>query len=171
MMKPSVVIVAGALALFGATAFGQGGPTVEVRKTMQERVNPAMLAIWDVSNNALDDEGSLDSKLLDDAKWAQIAEQATLLAGAGSDMAATPSLTVAFPENRAVGDGEISMEKVQEHLSADPEGFRQMARELTAHADKIAAAARAKDAAATGTLIGEMDAVCESCHSKYWYPE
>ena len=35
----------------------------------------------------------------------------------------------------------------------------------------IAAAARAKDAKTAGDLIGETDAVCESCHMTYWYPE
>ncbi len=171
MIKPSALIATGALAAFAATALAQGGPTVEVRATMQQQVNPAMLAVWDVSNNAMDDGGGLDPAQLDDAKWAQIAEQATKLAAAGEQMAAATNLIIAFPENRAVAEGEMTMELVQQHLSADPEGFRKMAREMAAHADKLASAAKAKDAAAAGRLIGEMDAVCETCHSHFWYPE
>jgi hypothetical protein len=29
---------------------------------MQDRVNPAMLAIWDVGNNALNDDGGIDPR-------------------------------------------------------------------------------------------------------------
>jgi cytochrome c556 len=70
-----------------------------------------------------------------------------------------------------VAEGEISMEAVQGYLTADPETFRLLAGQFADHADKIAAAAKAQDAATAGELINQMDAVCESCHLQYWYPE
>ena len=77
MIRPSAVIAIGASLVFAAEAFAQpAAPPLDVRATMQGRVNPAMLAIWDVGNNALNDDGGIDHKLMDDGKWARIAEAA-----------------------------------------------------------------------------------------------
>jgi cytochrome c556 len=130
-----------------------------------------MLAIWDVGNNALADDGGIDPKLMDDAKWARIAEAAGQLSAASKDIAAANAFIAASPDNAEVGDGEIAMAAVQQHLDHDPAGLKQMAAALAGHADSIAAAARAKDARTAGDLIGETDAVCESCHMTFWYPE
>lgn len=171
MIKPSVLVAASALAVFAASAFAQPAAPLDVRATMQGRVNPAMLAIWDVGNNALNEDGGIDAKLMDDAKWARIAEAATQLAAAGQDMAGAGGLVAAALDNAAVGEGEVAMSEVQKHIDGDAAGFREAAAALAEHAAKIAVAATARDAATAGALIGETDAVCESCHSRFWYPE
>jgi cytochrome c556 len=171
MNKLSAIVALGALAVFAAEALAQPAPPLDVRATMQDRVNPAMLAIWDVGNNALNDDGGIDPKLMDDAKWARIAEAAGQLSAASRDIAAANTFIAAAPGNTEVGEGEITMAAVQQHLDHDPAGLRQMAAALADHADNIAKAARAKDAKTAGDLIGETDAVCESCHMTYWYPE
>lgn len=175
MIKPSPYLAAGALALFAATALAQSGAQstgpVDVRATMQQQVNTAMLAIWDISNNAMTESGGIDPAQMDEARWTQVAEAADRLAAAGHSMAGSGSFLAAAPDNMTVGEGEITMVDVQKHLDGDPDGLRQMAAAMAGHAEKIAAAARARDAAATGELIAETDAVCESCHARYWYPE
>jgi len=171
MIRPSAILAIGAAAVFAAEALAQPAAPLDVRATMQNRVNPAMLAIWDVGNNALNDDGGIDPKLMDDGKWARIAEAAGQLSAASKDIAAAGAFIAAAPDNSTVGDGEITMAAVQQHLDHDPAGLKQMAAALADHADHIAAAARAKDAKAAGDLIGETDAVCESCHATYWYPE
>ncbi|HWK41126.1 MAG TPA: cytochrome c [Croceibacterium sp.] len=170
MTRPSLFIGAAALAFFAVSATAQSG-LVDVRAAMQDGVNPAMLAIWDVSNSALNDEGGINPALVDDAQWASIADAADQMAAAGESMAAAESFIAAAPGNTEVGDGEISMAAVQQHIDADPAGLKQMAAAFTEHARQLSAAARAKDAVSAGELITEMDGVCESCHSRYWYPE
>jgi len=171
MIRPSAVVAFGAFAVFTAEALAQPAAPLDVRSTMQERINPAMLAIWDVGNNALNDDGGIDPKLMDDAKWARIAEAADRLAAASKDIATAGAFIAAAPGNATVGEGEITMAAVQQHLDRDPAGLKQMAAALADHADHVAAAARARDAKVAGDLIGETDAVCESCHMTYWYPE
>lgn len=171
MIRLSAVVAFGAIAVFAAEALAQPSAPLDVRSTMQDRVNPAMLAIWDVGNNALNDDGGIDPKLMDAAKWARIVDAAGQLSAASKDIAAASAFIAAAPGNSAVGEGEITMAAVQQHLDADPAGLKQMAAALADHADHIAAAARAKDAKTAGDLIGETDAVCESCHMTYWYPE
>jgi cytochrome c556 len=180
MSRIPLAVATAALAFFTATALAQqpaqlvvslSVPPADVRVWMQKLVNPAMLAIWEVSNAAINDEGTLDSAQLDDAEWVQLERQARMLAAAGKDLAAAPGYVAAFPENAEVAEGEVTMAAVQAHIDRDPDGFREAAHALAEHAGKIELAAKARDAAATGALIGEMDAVCESCHSRYWYPE
>lgn len=171
MVRPSALLAAGALAAFAVSAFAQPAAPVDVRAAMQQQVNPAMLAIWDVGNNAMNDEGGLDPAKLDDVKWMRVAEAAEQLAAAGHAMAAGQGFLAAAPGNAAVGEGEVAMSEVQKHLDADPAGFRVAATAFAEHAERIAAAARTKDAASAGDLIAATDAVCESCHSRFWYPE
>jgi cytochrome c556 len=171
MSKPSLVVATAALAFFAATAVAQGAAPLEVRAVMQAQVNPGMLGIWDIGNNALNDEGVFDAALVDDAKWAALAKGADDLAAAGRTMAAAESFIAAAPGNTEVAEGEVTMAHVQGKLDANRTGFRANATAFADHAAKLAAAAKAHDAAATGDLVGEMDAVCESCHAEFWYGE
>jgi hypothetical protein len=170
MIKPPVFIASVALAFVAAAAVAQPA-TLDVRAVMQQRVNPAMLAIWDVGNNALNDEGGIDLKLMDAGKWGQVAEAADQLAAVGNDMAGAGTFIAASPTNSATAEGEITMAAVQQHIDRDPEGLKQMAAAFADHAQRLADAARARDAASAGDLIAEMDSVCETCHAVYWYPE
>jgi hypothetical protein len=170
MIKPPAFIASTALAFVAAAALAQPA-TLDVRAVMQQRVNPAMLAIWDVGNNALNDEGGIDPKLMDAGKWAQVAEAADQLAAVGKDMAGAQSFIAAAPDNTETADGEITMTAVQQHIDGDPDGMKQMASAFADHAQRLATAARAQDAASAGDLISEMDGVCETCHARYWYPE
>ncbi len=169
-IKPSIFIASSALAFVAAAALAQPA-TLDMRATMQQRVNPAMLAIWDVGNNALNDDGGIDPTLMDAGKWGQVAEAADQLAAVGTDMAGAGAFIAASPDNGEVGEGEITMAAVQQHMDADPDGLKQMAAAFADHAQRLAAAARAQDAASAGDLISEMDGVCETCHARYWYPE
>jgi hypothetical protein len=171
MTKLPLAATATALALLTATAFAQGAAPLDVRAEMQKYINPAMLSVWDVTNNAVSDDGGIDPAQMDDEKWAQVAAGADRLSLAGQDLAQASTYLAAAPDNLEVAEGEVPMAKVQGYLDADPKGFAEMARTLTDHAEQLASAARAKDAATAGALVSEMDGVCESCHAKYWYPE
>jgi cytochrome c556 len=168
-MKPMLVEDSVALT-FAAVAVAADEP-LDVRASMQNGVNPAMTSIWDVSNNAVSDDGGIDPSLMDDAKWAQIAEGADRLSASARPLAAGSAFLASAPDNVSIAEGEVEMVEIQKHLDADPQGFAQMAAGLADHAAKLAAAARAKDAAAAGRLVSELDGVCEGCHSVYWYPE
>jgi hypothetical protein len=172
MIRPSLFVAAAAFSFFAVAACSQqSAAPLDVRATMQGQVNPAMTAIWDVGNNALDDNGGLDASLLDGAKWATIAENADKLAAAGKAISDAGSFAAAAADNSTVGEGEITMAAVQEHIDGNPDGLKQMGAAFADSATRLATAARAKDAKTAGDLISGMDQVCESCHLEYWYPE
>lgn len=170
MIRPSAILASASLTFFAASALAQS-PAFDVRAAMQQGINPAMLAIWDVGNSALNDEGGIDPALMDDDKWAKVAEAADQLVAVGEGMAAAGRFIAASPDNSEVAEGEITMAAVQRHIDTDPDGLKQMAAAFAEHSGRLAAAARANDAATAGDLIAEMDGVCESCHARYWYPE
>ena len=173
MMNQRSTLAVAALLLGGACTTVAALPegTLDVRGMMQQHVNPAVMSIWDVTNNAMDDEGGIDPAQMDAAKWRQVAEGAERLAASGREMAAATAFVAAAPGNTSVDQGEISMAQVQRQIDSDPRLFRLMATAQAAHADRLAAAARAQDAAAPGELVAGLDGVCESCHARFWYPE
>lgn len=145
--------------------------TIYIRQVMQTRVNPAMLAIWDVGNNAMNEAGGIDPALMNEAKWTALAEGATRLDAASRDMAAAKTLRAAHPDNSTTGEAEVTMAAVQRLIDANPAGFRQLAAAQAEHAADLATAAAARDAATAGELVAGMDGVCEACHANYWYAE
>ena len=146
--------------------------TVYIRSEMQGPIAEATNRLWDVGNNAMDDEGGIDPAQMDEAKWLELDRSAAVLEVASRQMADAPEIKAAFPgHERDVQPGAYSMKDVQSYFDADPQAFRLMARDLADHAAKISAAAKAREARQAGLLVGELDQVCESCHAKYWYPQ
>ena len=174
MIKPASLVAIAALA-FAAACTTLPEPAADgafdVRTTMQQHTNPAVLAIWDVTNNAMDDEAGLNPTQIDAAEWQQVAEQAERLAASGHAMAAAGSYLAASSGNTAVKEGELTMAEVQRLIDSDPTLFRQMSAALGAHGDKLAAAARARDTARTESLVAGLDGVCASCHERFWHPQ
>jgi cytochrome c556 len=172
MSFPKASAFAALAAIFAACAAAQGeGEPLHVREVMQQQVNPAIMEIWDVGNNAMDEAGGLDPALMDDAKWATLAEAAGTLERSGQDMAAAQVLRAAHGDNQATEDFEVTMDQVQAALDADPEGFRRFAADFAEHVAALKVAAEAKDVAAASELVAGMDAQCAACHAQYWYAE
>lgn len=163
--------IVAALATVGLASCGGGGQTVTVREVMADKVNPATLAIWEIGNKAMNDEGGLDPAKLDSAKWKELAAHAATLGKAGRAMQAAAAFRAAAPGKDQVAEGEVSMAAVQKLIDANPDGFRQAAGELAAFAEDLDAAAKAKDWRTAGDRISGIDQVCEACHQAFWYPE
>ena len=173
-MKISMSAMIVAVALAGTGALAQQHEQAEafhVREAMQTVINPAIMAIWDIGNNAMNEEGGIDPALMDPAKWSALAEAAGALEATGHDMAGAQTLRAAGEDNQAVEDFEVTMDQVQAALDADPEGFRRLAATFATHAGELKAAAEAQDAVAAGELVAGMDAACAECHAQFWYAE
>ncbi len=146
----------------------QDGGTVLVREEMQHQINPAMLAIWDVTNAALDDEGNFIPARVDDAGWAQIAAQAAVIEASGRRMAAAGTIAASAPENAFTEDYELSMSDVQALLDANPDAFRAYAAAFAEKAARLRIAAETGDGVLAGQLASEADQSCSGCHLTFW---
>ncbi|WP_164549729.1 cytochrome c [Altericroceibacterium xinjiangense] len=163
------------MGLTSATASSQSAlPRISVREAMADHINPATLAVWDVTNTALADDGGLDPRLMDDAAWEKLAGAASVLHSDAALLSAQPKLQVVQPGREAgqsIAESAYSAEQIQRFIDADPAAFREMAQQLSLTAAELAKAAQERDARRAGETAGQIDALCESCHQKFWYPE
>lgn len=170
-MRPLFPLASLTLVALAVPAATQDGATLDVRHTMQAEINPAIVKVWDVGNNASDDMGMLDAARMTPESWATLAEAAGELAATSERMAAATELQAASAGNMATEDYEVTMAKVQEFLDADPQGFRDLASSFAALARQLESAAQRRDVTVAGELVARMDAECAVCHERYWYAE
>src|SRR5215831_6946325 len=122
---------------------------VNLQTTMQTKINPQGLALWDITNNAQDDKGNLDPKKLTAAKWAKLSEIGASLEEAGKMLATAKGITAAAPGTKLQDETTPESPKavdVQRHLDAKPDVFRQHAQELQKTGVDVVAAAKTHDA-------------------------
>jgi hypothetical protein len=142
-------------------------------EVMKDEVDVRADVVWAVGNAAIGERGGIDPAKMNDAAWDKLAEGADSLEQAALKIAAMDPLVVTRPgvkildEDEPLGDKPVD---IQARFDRDPQALRDMANTLAAHSREIATAARAHDAARAGTLVDELDGVCEGCHVEFWYP-
>jgi hypothetical protein len=146
---------------------------VNTRVAMVAGVNPAAVAIWDITNDAMDESGELDPVRMDDEAWARLREHAEMLEVWSRRMADAEVIRAAGPDlvGRQVPEGVASRAEIQAMIDADPAGFRAEARDLAERAKLLVEAATTRDLAAAGHRAGEIDVPCQGCHTRYWYKQ
>ena len=144
---------------------------VDIRQAMVEGVNPAALAIWDVGNNAIDDNGMPDPSQLDPMVLARLREAAQMLDSYAVLMADAPVLKAAGPDlvGGRVPEGVASREQIQTAIDANPAGFRAYSRVMGQEAQSIIAAIESGDREAVANRVAGFDGACQACHERYWY--
>ena len=150
-----------------ATADG----AVDVRQAMIDGVNPAALAIWDVGNNAIDEQGQPDVSKLDVPALARLREAAQTLGTYAELMGEARVLKASGPDlvGGRLPECIASREQIQAAIDADPAGFRAYSKAMGAEADGILAAIQAGDRASVASRVASFDGACQSCHERYWY--
>lgn len=157
------------------TTYGQAqeaAPTVH--QAMKDVVAPQVQVIWDVSNNAMDDDGNPDASKVSAAQWQQIVEAAERVRDMSLSLALATPVVVAGPSVALQDEGNPEAStpaQIQAFIDADPAGFADHARKLATSAAELLAAAHAKDAAKMGDIANGIDQVCEECHTRFWYPQ
>lgn len=169
-LLPLAALAAPALVFAAAAASADGG-AVNVRIEMVEGVNPAALAIWDVGNMAIDEDGAPDGASLDPETLAALKDAARTLADYGQRLAHAENIVAAGPDlvGGAVPEGVASREQIQAAIDADPAGFRAFAAAMVEQGEAIAAAVDSGDKDAVAEQLVNFDGACQSCHERYWY--
>jgi hypothetical protein len=174
-MKAWAWIVVPALLLAGCSKKAeQPAKRTTVHEVMKDEVDTRADDVWAVGNAHMTEEAGLNGATMTDADWSKLAAASTNLHNAALDLASLPDpLTVVKPgakiafEDTDWGDKAAS---VQHNVDQDPQGLRDLAKDLAQHTADLTTAAQKHDVATAGKLVNELDGVCESCHVKYWYP-
>jgi cytochrome c556 len=145
----------------------------DVHDLMKNIVAPQTQVIWDVSNEAQDEQGNPDASKMTAADWGKIIAAAEKVKQASQTLAKADHAIAAAPGVKIEGEGNEGVagaKQVQAAIDKNPAEFRTRSTALATSMDQIVAAAKAKNAAKVFEVSGMLDQVCEDCHQKFWYP-
>jgi hypothetical protein len=155
-------------------ALGADAPKVNLQQTMLTKVNPNGLALWAITNNAIDDNGDIAASKLKAADWAKLLEIGKALEESGKTLATSSGIIAAAPGAKLQDENNAGASKaadVQRYIDAKPAILRNHALELQKSGAGIVEAVTKHDAKRLSTLANSLDEVCEQCHVIFWYPQ
>ena len=136
---------------------------------MQSEVDASADTIWDAVETTAGPGGEAQKQPGTNAEWQEVRrnaivliEAANLLTVDGRRLSAAP-----FPAEAA---GALDSAEIEKRITHNRVVFDQYALALRQTARTLLAAIDAKDPQALVTAGGNLDAVCESCHMTFWYP-
>jgi hypothetical protein len=152
-------------------------PPFKVGASLQDlmvaAIDPASDAIWESVSEEWDKDGYREHKPTTDEEW-QIVRNHAIVLQETADLLLIDGRPVAAPgkelEDADVA-GVLGAEGVDAVIKADKPGFNAFAQVLNASAHEIVAAVDARDVAALQKAGAQLDAVCESCHERFWFPD
>jgi hypothetical protein len=143
-----------------------------IQELMATKVDPSADALWASVSTVITKAGTDEKQPRTDAEW-QAAKQLALNLVEGANLLAVPKQRVA-PAGRSTEDSTVpgieEPENIQKAIDQDPESFTRAALRLRDAGLGALAAIDQKSAQGLVTAGGDLDAACEACHLKYWYP-
>ncbi len=157
------------------TELTQFRPSATVRELMQSLVAPSAQGIWDSVGTISNAKGTVNLEPRTDAEWAAVRrhavalmESTNLLLIPGRHIAPAGS-QVNKAEDAAPGS-ELPPAEIEKLVTAGWPAFIGMAHALHDSASTIIEQIDKKDARGLERVGSDLDAVCESCHLTFWYP-
>jgi cytochrome c556 len=173
-MKSSLWTVGAAALCISAFAATPAATTPNLHDLMKKIVAVQAQVIWDVGNQAQDDEGNPDASKLKSADWTRIVTAGAQVRQVAQTLAKSDHIMASAPGQKIDGEGAApeapTAKQVQGYLDANPQVFRAFARALSGSMDQVVAAAQAKNVMKLAEVSGNLDQICEDCHVKFWYP-
>jgi cytochrome c' len=173
-MKSLPCVLGGIALLVAAYEVHSAAASPNLHDLMKDVVAVQAQVIWDVGNEAQDDQGNPDASKLVASDWIKIIDAGNKVRQVSQTLARMDRVVAAPPGAKLEGDGNpgaLDAKQVQAAIDANPAAFRAMSQALVVSMDQIVAAAQAKDAAKLFDVSGGLDQVCENCHMQFWYPE
>src|SRR5438067_3857862 len=161
-----------------------GRPVATVQDLMLAMVDPSSDVVFEAVSTTISIRGQETKSPKNDHEWAVVRNNALTLVEAGN-LLMMPGRRVASPASIAAADAlaeqkasvaekasaiELTPEQIQQLLASDRAAWIARAQELVAAASQALKATETKDADALLEAGDTIDAACEHCHLKYWYP-
>jgi cytochrome c556 len=145
-------------------------PTATIKDLMQGLIDPAADEVWLSVTTVMSQAGTVETRPQNDEDWAKVRHGAIKLMEA-SNLLIVPGRKVARPGEKSEFPGiELEPTEMEGLIDKDLSGWRARAKAL--HEAGLAAlkAADARDPDKVFEIGEQIEEACESCHSKYWYP-
>lgn len=144
-------------------------PVATLQELMQSEVDASADNIWDAVETTTGPGGEEHKQPRTAAQWQEVRRNAIVLIEAANLLTVERRRLSAapFPAEAA---GALDSAEIDERISNNRFIFDQYALALRQTARSVLAAIDAQDPQALVTAGGNLDAVCESCHMTFWYP-
>jgi hypothetical protein len=139
---------------------------------MLYQVDPSADLLWASVSTVITAAGTEEKQPRTPAEWLTVRNYAVTLIEAGN-LLLIQHRQVA-ERGKKTDDADIpgieTPEHMQRTIDSDPAAFRKAALALRTAAVKALAAVDVKNPEALTEAGGDLDAACEACHLRYWYP-
>ncbi len=147
-------------------------PAASIQDLMIYEVDLAADYLWDVVGTVVTAEGAETHQPSTDDDWEAARREAVILTEAGN-LLMIDGRAITAP-GRAIADegvdGVLTTAEAQSAIDGNREDFNAMALALHHTGLRMLRAVEARDAQALLDAGDALDAVCEGCHMRFWYP-
>jgi hypothetical protein len=151
----------------GSTAYRT---TSTIKDIMDSVIDPSADFVWDSVQVVATLQGTEEHAPKTDDDWKAVRRHAISLVEA-SNLIVMPGRRIARPGEKADDPNvDLPPEEIQKLVDADRDAWVRLAHGLHDAASQTLAAVDNRDVKALLAAGEVLDAACESCHKKYWYP-
>ena len=150
--------------------------TSTIRELMQSMVAPSAQGLWDSVGRVSDAKGTRDLEPRSAEEWAAVRrhavslmESTNLLLIPGRHVASEGQQTLKADD--AVPGSELPPAEIEKRINETWGAWTVMTHTLHGTAASMLDAIDKKDVARLESTGSDLDAVCESCHLTFWYPQ
>ena len=141
-----------------------------IKEVMKSMVEPAADTLWNSVATNVTTTGTEVKAPQNDKDWVNVRREAIVLIEA-MNLITMPERHIAPPGTKSDNPGsELEPDQIEALVTQDREAFTRLAHALQDTGVAALKAIDAKDTEALSSAGGDIDMACETCHTKYWYP-
>lgn len=147
-------------------------PTAGIQDIMADMIEPSAEFLWGSVSTTITEQGVEEKQPRTEEEWAELRRHA-LIVTESANLLLIEGRRVAR-EGRVLDDhgtpGNLTLEQVERAIATERAAFVGFSRALHDAGAAMLKAVDEKDVQAVLSVGETLDAVCESCHLKFWYP-
>jgi cytochrome c556 len=141
-----------------------------VQDIMRTKVDPSADTLWGAVSTVETEAGVEVHEPKTNADWNALRAQALMIVEGAKLLQSPRQVGAGGPLDDGAPPSARSTAQIQADIAADHAGFIKAAQGLEGSALKTLAAIDARDTPALLTATAALDAVCDVCHERYWFP-
>ncbi len=146
-------------------------PTTSVEDIMRSMVDPSADAIWDAVVTTVTDAGVEEVRPRTEEEWLALERSAIMLVEAGNLLVIDGRRIAREGSVSELPEIDLEPDEIAVRVANNRDTWVRLARELHDAGVVMLTAVRARDVDALLEGGARLDVACESCHSRFWYPD
>jgi hypothetical protein len=144
-------------------------PVGTIQDIMAAMIDPASKVVFGAVGSDIVNGVETQKAPKDDAEWTAVRRSALMMVE-GANLIVMDGRHVARPGQKP-GVGELPHAEIEVRINKERAAWNTLAMEFSAAARLALTAAEKKDPDALFAVGADVDAGCENCHLRFWYPD